>query len=1100
LTYGVTPTTDIATFNTTISGGFGDVTTPIVIDSGRTISGITFGTSAGAYQIGTIAGNTLTLSAWGKIQTSGGTGSNAEVINAPLKIYGGNVTCYISSDYTNAANTLSFGGTISGASGATVLSLNGANTGSNAITGVISNGTSATFAITKYGAGSWTMNGSSANTYTGGTTVGGGVLTLANAGTVGTGSVTVNAGGTLTLDNGSLNAGRIGDAAAVSVGGSLNLIGNASADTSETAGVLTPASGGSIVTLTPGSGQSALLTFSSIGTRAGGNTTLYRGTGLGSALGADTSNIIFTTGPTVSTGGTFAAADGVGTLGTTSAAVLHGALFDSSATGGGSGFATYEAGNGIRLLDASTEQDTSGTYPVANGNTNVRLNLTGAKAITGVTTNTLHLDNTSGSAVTVTNTGTALNAQNGLLFSGTSAITLTGGTFTQPVGTSDLVVLSSNSAGVTIGTALTNLGTTASTTGVTVGGSGNITLSGGVRLAPSGSGSSGNQYFNVNSSGTTTLASVVSGGGSSSTASATLTTNVNAGTLKLSTGGSLGTVVATNGGGYLGTMVTLNVASGATFDLNGINSTISYLGGSSGGTITNSSGTTSTLVMLAEAANQYNYYYGNIAGSSASNITGNLNIYIGSPNGYTLYRRFLQTLSGNNSYTGTTTVDVDQANSNFQGLNINSSTAIGVGTLVLKRGRIDNTSGSAITLTNNNAQQWNGSFTFTGTNSLNMGTGAVTLGTANPTVTVTANTLTVGGNIGEGAAGRGITKAGTGTLVLGGTNTYTGATIVNAGALTVSSGATMSDATAPLAVNNPNTNAGTTVSLNLNSAQTVGSLSGTMGTPSSGTNIAQINLTGASTVLTVNQTAANSFAGRLTGTGGLTLGSGSNQALTLTGTNTYTGATAINGGTLVVNGSLASGSAVSVGASGTLGGSGTVGGTVAVSGTLSPGNSPGLLTTGAQTWSNGGNYNWQVVDATGIAGTGFDSVSISSGGLDLSGLTTNFNINLWSLSSTGPDVNGDAINFDNSIDQSWTLVSNTGDLTSVVGSLFTVNVGASNGTSGFSNALGGGSFSVVGTANSLDLVFTAAIPEPSTYAAIFGALALAGVVWKRRRA
>ena len=229
-------------------------------------------------------------------------------------------------------------------------------------------------------------------------------------------------------------------------------------------------------------------------------------------------------------------------------------------------------------------------------------------------------------------------------------------------------------------------------------------------------------------------------------------------------------------------------------------------------------------------------------------------------------------------------------------LNINSSTAIGTGTLIIKRGGIDNTSGGAITLTNNNAQQWNGSFTFTGASSLNMGTGAVTLGTANPTVTAVANTLTVGGAIGDGGLAYGFTKDGVGTLVLGGTDTYTGATTLNAGTLTVNSGATLSGATAPLVVSNPNTGAGTTVSLNLNSAQTVGSLSGTIATPGSGTNVAQINLTGA--VLTVNQTAANSFAGKLTGTGGLALGSGSTQSLALSGANTYTGGTTVSAGTL----------------------------------------------------------------------------------------------------------------------------------------------------------------------------------------------------------
>jgi len=650
---------DVATFNTAISGGFGGSTTPIVIDSGRSVSWVSFGTSAGAYTIGGTGSNyALNLYSGGGIYTSGA-GSNSEVVNAPVTIQ--NNTTTFNSSYTNSAYALTLGGAVSGSvAAATTLDLTGSNTGANAVTGIISKGSATTFALTKSGIGSWTLSG--ANTYANGTTVSNGLLTLANAGTAGTGTVTVNAGGTLTLDNSSANANRIGDAQAVSVGGNFNLIGNTAANTSETAGAFTPAGGTTVVTLTPGSGYSDLLTFASVGTRAVGNSTLYRGTGLGSALGANTSNIIFTATPTVSTGGTFAATDGAGAMGTTNAAVLHGALFDSSATGGGAGFATYDATNGIRQLNASNEQTT--TYPVANANTNVLLNLTAAKAITGVTSNTLQLDNTSGTAWTVTNTGTALNPQNGLLFTGTSAITLNGGTFTQPVTTSDLVVLSSNTAGVTIGTALANNGTTASTMGVTVGGSGNITLSGGVRLAASGASSIGNQYFNVNSSGTTTLASTVSGGGLTNGAAnsvVTLNTNVNAGTLKLGTGGSLGSIVVTSGGGNLGVLVVANTAPGATFDLNGIGSTISYLSGSAGGTVTNSSGTTVTLNLAGQSTSSAGgYYYTAINGSSASNITGNLNLYFG-VSGQTNYNGFTQTLSGNNSYTGTTTVDVQYA-------------------------------------------------------------------------------------------------------------------------------------------------------------------------------------------------------------------------------------------------------------------------------------------------------------------------------------------------------------------------------------------------------------------------------------------------------
>src|SRR5260221_9665768 len=115
-------------------------------------------------------------------------------------------------------------------------------------------------------------------------------------------------------------------------------------------------------------------------------------------------------------------------------------------------------------------------------------------------------------------------------------------------------------------------------------------------------------------------------------------------------------------------------------------------------------------------------------------------------------------------------------------LNINSVTAIGSGTFTIAGGTIDNTSAGAITLTNNNPQNWNADCTFTGTQSLNLGTGAVTP-SASRQVTVNANSLTVGGVIGGGAVG--LTKLGPGALALSGANTFTGGTSLRAGTLNI---------------------------------------------------------------------------------------------------------------------------------------------------------------------------------------------------------------------------------------------------------------------------------------------------------------------------
>ena len=130
-------------------------------------------------------------------------------------------------------------------------------------------------------------------------------------------------------------------------------------------------------------------------------------------------------------------------------------------------------------------------------------------------------------------------------------------------------------------------------------------------------------------------------------------------------------------------------------------------------------------------------------------------------------------LSDANTYSGGTTLSGGR-------LNINHAAALGTGPLTISGGTIDNTSGADITSSTNNAQNWNGDFTYAGSaNSLNLGTGAVTLG-GNRNVTVAANTLTVGGPIGDGGSGYGLTKLGNGTLVLTNTgNTFSGALTVS---------------------------------------------------------------------------------------------------------------------------------------------------------------------------------------------------------------------------------------------------------------------------------------------------------------------------------
>lgn len=115
-------------------------------------------------------------------------------------------------------------------------------------------------------------------------------------------------------------------------------------------------------------------------------------------------------------------------------------------------------------------------------------------------------------------------------------------------------------------------------------------------------------------------------------------------------------------------------------------------------------------------------------------------------------------------------------------LNINNPNALGPGAFTITGGTIDNTSGGPITVVGN-GMNWNGDFTFAGTNPLNLGSGPVTLD-ADRTVNVASGTLTVAGAI---SGTFGLTKTGNGTLILSGAsaNTHFGAVNINAGRLTV---------------------------------------------------------------------------------------------------------------------------------------------------------------------------------------------------------------------------------------------------------------------------------------------------------------------------
>jgi autotransporter-associated beta strand protein len=270
-----------------------------------------------------------------------------------------------------------------------------------------------------------------------------------------------------------------------------------------------------------------------------------------------------------------------------------------------------------------------------------------------------------------------------------------------------------------------------------------------------------------------------------------------------------------------------------------------------------------------------------------------------------------------NTYTGGTTLDAGTLRL-FNVGTAGVSSSIGTGTLTINGGSLDAINTATVTLADktNNAQAWNGNFTFIGTNNLNMGTGAVTMN-ATRTVTTTAKILTIGGAIDDGVNTYGLTKAGAGTLELSGTNTYGGATTISGGLLTLNNPLALQNSTLDTTNSIASSNASTGLQIS-GTSLTLGGLSGNKNL-STLFNAANGYTSLAALTLNPGTGATASYSGDIgTGNGSLTLTKTGAGTQTLSGTNTYGGATTVSAGTLYVTGAL-SNSAVTVEANGTIG-------------------------------------------------------------------------------------------------------------------------------------------------------------------------------------
>ena len=420
------------------------------------------------------------------------------------------------------------------------------------------------------------------------------------------------------------------------------------------------------------------------------------------------------------------------------------------------------------------------------------------------------------------------------------------------------------------------------------------------------------------------------------------------------------------------------------------------------------------------------------------------------------------TITGNNTYTGLTTVNAGTLNLsgnnsaatggvtlNAGQVNINSATAIGNGTLTIAGGTIDNTSAAAITLSTNNAQSWNGNFVFTGTKDLNLGTGAVAMN-ATRTVTVNGGNLTVGGIISGSTFG--LTKNGTGTLVLSGNNTYTGATIINSGTLQIGNNGT----------------------------------SGTLSTSSAITNNGTLVFNRSNTI-----TQGTDFASVISGTGNLTVASGNSTSGIVnlgSSNNTFSGAIAVNTGTLQISALSALGTGTSAITLGTTGNNAKLDFT-STTGTLTRGltltgtaqsfiannSSTNITLSGNMIATNGGTWYFQNTGNVTVTGNFTQTGSAatinsagSSGNLIIQGqITGNYSFGqVWANSST---LSNDANNYTGTTSVTGGSGSGTLNFTSIANQGVASSLGAyaaGNGQIAMASGTNNTTFNYIGSGNS----------------------------------
>lgn len=698
------------------------------------ISGATFGiTKTGAGLLTLSGSNTFT----GPVTLSGGTlaGSN------------------IGSNYGAAASTFIFDGgalryTGSTASSAKGFSINAGKTATidvtNAANTLTLTGAAATTtgALTKTGGGTLALSGT--NLYTGDTTVNQGTLALNFAGA---GSDIVKSNSQLVLGGGSTSLHNSVSVVTGSPTATLSVTGAASVANTQTFNGVILNQGYNAISATSGA--------------TGGSTTLNLG-----AITANAGGVVNFTLPVTGAITTSSNNDASGILG--GWAVV------------GTNWATNSAGTGlgnIAAYNAYTAVASGGSIAsLATSNVEITTATAGSSTMAVAGTTDINTLKFTGSTTYTLAIGTGntlrLGAQGGILFSGATAQTISGGTLT--AGGADntdgqIVIHAQNLP--TISAAIKDNGT------------------GKVSLVINSNLKTGGEALNLSSS-----ANTYSGGTYINAAKVTAAFNTGFGTGAVNVGSS-GSAILAGSGVYNNDF---NVG-GFGPSLSNVNGAIVFTGaatlGTSGKTLTllNDTRISSTSTAAVIAAKITGNYSLDISNSNSSNTAAASLTISNTANDFTgglIINGGVLTLNPNSQTPITVKLGASEVISNGVGkgnVTISSGTTTGTGTLDLNgfnetiNGLV---SGTGTSLNGNGSTPQ----VFITNNAAGTGTAILSLGDANATAAF-------GGIIKDGSTAKvGITKIGTGVQTFSGLNTYTGGTRVNAGTLVIANSFTMSGA------------------------------------------------------------------------------------------------------------------------------------------------------------------------------------------------------------------------------------------------------------------------------------------------------------------